>query len=168
MEESIVLSPLESENFHCLETFLYHAIFIPEGVAEPPYSIIDIPDLQVYIHRFGEYPSDIGWIASHDRAVIGAAWVRLMDDYGHVDDDIPSLAISLLPSYRSKGIGTKLLIALLNDVKKHGFKGVSLSVQRENYARGLYEKLGFVSIEENDEELKMILLFDKDEDRESD
>ncbi|MDD6038919.1 MAG: hypothetical protein PUD20_09025, partial [bacterium] len=28
--------------------------------------------------------------------VVGAVWVRIMNDYGHVDDETPSFAISLL------------------------------------------------------------------------
>lgn len=36
-----------------------------------------------------------------------------MEDYGHIDVDTPSLAISLLPEYRGQGIGTKLLSNLL-------------------------------------------------------
>jgi hypothetical protein len=31
-----------------------------------------------------------------------------MRDYGHVDDETPSFAISLVPKYRGKGIGTRL------------------------------------------------------------
>ena len=37
-----------------------------------------------------------------------------MNDYGHIDDNTPSLAISLYEEYRSKGIGTKLM----NEMKK--------------------------------------------------
>lgn len=33
---------------------------------------------------------------------IGAVWTRIMDDYGHVDDDTPSFAISLYKEYRGQ------------------------------------------------------------------
>ena len=29
------------------------------------------------------------------KKVVGAVWVRIMDDYGHIDNDTPSFAISL-------------------------------------------------------------------------
>ena len=37
-----------------LNTFLYEAIFIPEGVPAPPKEIINQPELQVYIMDFGK------------------------------------------------------------------------------------------------------------------
>ena len=40
---------------------------------------------------------------------MGAVWVRIMNDYGHVDDETPSFAISLLKEYRNYGIGTELM-----------------------------------------------------------
>ena len=42
-------------------------------------------------------------------AVIAAVWVRIMNDYGHVDAETPSLAISILRKYRNYGIGTALM-----------------------------------------------------------
>ena len=42
------------ESEYCvLDDFIYEAIFIPEGVEPPPKSIINQPDLQVYIRDFG-------------------------------------------------------------------------------------------------------------------
>ena len=37
-----------------LNTFLYEAIFIPEGVPIPPKEIINQPELQVYVKDFGK------------------------------------------------------------------------------------------------------------------
>lgn len=37
-----------------LSEFLYEAIFIPEGMDKPPKSIIEQPELQVYIEDFGK------------------------------------------------------------------------------------------------------------------
>ena len=87
-----------------LETFLYHAIYIPEGITPPPFEIINQPELQVYIKEFGEQDGDICLVAECDSKIVGAVWVRIMNDYGHVSDDMPSLAISLLPEYRGKSL----------------------------------------------------------------
>lgn len=43
----------ESE-YPILADFLYEAIFIPEGMEKPPKSIIEQPELQVYITDFGK------------------------------------------------------------------------------------------------------------------
>lgn len=141
-----------------LETFLYQAIFIPEGITPPPFEIINQPDLQVYIKEFGEQNGDICLVAECDSNIIGAVWVRIMNDYGHVSDEMPSLAISLLPEYRGKGIGTALMQSMLETVSKQGYKGISLSVQKQNYATRMYSKLGFKTIEDKDEELIMVYI----------
>ena len=117
-----------------LDTFLYYAIFIPKGVAQPPFDIIYQPDLQVYVKDFGEQKGDVCYVAECEGKIIGAVWVRIMNDYGHVSDDMPSLAISLLPEYRNNGIGTALMKKMLSSLRELGYKGVSLSVQKQNYA----------------------------------
>lgn len=67
-----------------LDDFLYEAIFIPDGVPAPPRSIIEQEDLQVYVRDFGQQPDDHCLVAECDGKVVGAVWVRLMDDYGHI------------------------------------------------------------------------------------
>ena len=79
-----------------------------------------------------------------------------MDDYGHVDDDTPSFAISLLKEYHKMGIGTQLMKRMLLHLKECGFERASLAVQKENYAVRMYKKVGFNVIDENTEEYIMI------------
>ena len=139
-----------------LDTFLYYAIFIPKGVAQPPFDIIYQPDLQVYVKDFGGQKGDVCYVAECEGRIIGAVWVRIMNDYGHVSDDMPSLAISLLPEYRNNGIGTALMKKMLSSLREFGYKGVSLSVQKQNYACSMYRKLGFKTIQDKDEEYIMV------------
>jgi ribosomal protein S18 acetylase RimI-like enzyme len=91
-----------------------------------------------------------------DGKVVGAVWTRIMNDYGHVDDETPSFAISLYKEYRGKGIGTEMMRQMLLLLKTHGYEKASLSVQKANYAVKMYEKVGFKTIEENDEEYFMV------------
>lgn len=70
--------------------------------------------------------------------VVGAVWVRIMNDYGHIDDETPSLAISLYDKYRRLVIGTALMDAMLLFLKDKGYKKISLSVQKANYAVNMY------------------------------
>ena len=44
---------IRKNEYPILTEFLYEAIFIPEGVDKPPKSIIEQPELQVYIEDFG-------------------------------------------------------------------------------------------------------------------
>ena len=53
-----------------------------------------------------------------------------MNDYGHIDDKTPSLATSLYKKYRGQGIGSSLIKEMLSLLQAHGYKRVSLSVQK--------------------------------------
>ena len=79
-----------------------------------------------------------------------------MDDYGHVDDDTPSFAISLYKEYRGRGIGTRLMKEMLSLLRMQGFGKASLAVQKANYAVRMYEALGFCTVDENEEEYIMV------------
>ncbi len=139
-----------------LDDFLYEAIFIPEGVEPPPREIIYQPELQVYVEGFGESEHDNCLAAEVNGRIVGAAWTRIMPDYGHVDDETPSFAISLYKEYRGLGIGTALMRGMLELLRDKGHKQASLAVQKANYAVKLYEKVGFKTIDENDEEFIMV------------
>lgn len=139
-----------------LDDFLYEAIFIPEGVAAPPRDIIAQEDLQVYVRDFGRWPDDHCLVAECDGRIVGAVWVRVMDDYGHVDAETPSLAISLYRDYRGQGIGTQLLQRMLDLLREKGYRQVSLSVQKANYALRMYQKAGFGPIADRGEEVLMV------------
>ena len=41
-------------------------------------------------------------------------WIRCIQGFGHLNDNIPELAMSIYPQYRNKGIGTSLLKKLFN------------------------------------------------------
>ena len=139
-----------------LDTFLYEAIFIPEGVEAPPMEIINQPELQVYVDGFGTKAGDICFVAETDGVIVGAVWVRIMDDYGHVDNETPSFAISLLKEYRGNGIGTEMMKCMLVELKDKGYKKTSLAVQKQNYAVKMYKSVGFEIVDENEEEYIMV------------
>lgn len=48
---------------------------------------MDIPEFQVYLSGFGTEKHDRGLVAEVDNHVVGAVWVRIMNDFGHVDDE---------------------------------------------------------------------------------
>lgn len=145
------------ESEYCvLNEFIYEAIFIPEGVEPPPKSIIEQPDLQVYIRNFGTEKDDICFVAETDSRIVGAVWVRDMQDYGHIADGVPSFAISLFKEYRGFGIGTELMITMLDELRQRGYEKTSLAVQKANYAVRMYKKVGFEIIDENEEEYIMV------------
>ncbi len=150
------IRPILKEEYSILEVFLYEAIFVPQGISPPPGSIIYQPELQVYVNGFGTKKDDIGLIAEIDNKPVGAVWVRIMNDYGHIDDDTPSFAISLYKDYRGMGIGTALMKEMLRILKDRGYNQASLAVQKANYAVKMYQKTGFEIVDENEEEYIML------------
>lgn len=146
---------IRKSEYEILEDFLYEAIYVPRGTDKPPKSIINKPELQVYIENFGK-EDDWCLVAEVKDKIVGAVWVRIMNDYGHIDDETPSFAIAVYEEYRHLGIGTELMRAMLKLLKDKGYKKASLSVQKANYAVGLYRKAGFEVVDENMEEYIMV------------
>jgi ribosomal protein S18 acetylase RimI-like enzyme len=130
------------------------------------------PLLQPYAQNFGEQKGDIGVVALEQRAggeepmAIGAAWVRFLPGVGFAtahlkkDDDneefqvvhgLPELAISCLPEYRGRGVGSSLLRTLCAKVQEtSNYQGIVLSCRDNNPALRLYERVGFVKVEGSD------------------
>ena len=152
----VTIRKIQKQEYPLLDNFLYEAIFIPKGIEPPPKTIITSPELQIYVEHFGESKDDCGLVAEVDGKIVGAVWVRIMNDYGHIDDETPSLAISLYKEYRGFGIGTAMMKEILTLLKLHGYSRVSLSVQKANYAAKMYLKIGFEIVRENEEEYIMV------------
>ena len=150
---------IKETEYHLLNDFLYEAIFLPEGVAPPPRSIVNTPELQVYVENFGTQAHDRALLAETHNNVVGAVWVRIMHDYGHIDDKTPSFAISLYKEYRGFGIGTEMMRKMLAVLKNSGYEKASLAVQKANYAVKMYRRLGFEIVDENAEEYIMMIQF---------
>ena len=147
---------LRQEEAGLLKDFLYEAIFIPEGAESPPRDIVEKPELRVYTDGFGARPGDNCLVAEIDGRVVGAVWTRIMDDYGHIDDETPSFAISLYQPYRGQGIGTRLMREMLSLLKAQGYERASLAVQKANYAVKMYQSVGFRTVDQNEKEYIMV------------
>ncbi len=113
-----------------------------ESSLEP---VQQLPDLARYAQDWGRV-GDCGYGAWVGEKSVGAAWVRCFPKsdrgYGYVSEEIPELAIAVLPAYRGQGIGTQLLQVLLKQVNQ-SYSGMSLSVRSGNPAIALYTRLGF-------------------------
>lgn len=118
-------------------------------------------ELPRYIEDWGR-PGDVGLVAEEGGQRVGAAWYRLYaaerPGFGFVDEDTPELSIALIPEARGRGIGTTLLIALLDRAREDGHEQISLNAELTNPARRLYERLGFVKVEIVDEDYQTMLL----------
>jgi len=64
----------------------------------------------------------------------------------HLPGDLRIVDIALLPRYRGRGIGSRLLADVIAEAEKAGCS-VSLHVENRNPAARLYERLGFVVVD---------------------
>jgi ribosomal protein S18 acetylase RimI-like enzyme len=110
------------------------------------------PDLSRYAENWGRI-GDMGFVAHIDETPIGAAWLRLWSDdnrgYGYLSNTIPELAIAVLPTHRGQGVGTQLLIQILETAHTL-FPAISLSVRADNPVVTLYQRSGFIKVEETE------------------
>ncbi|MDR0306687.1 MAG: GNAT family N-acetyltransferase [Chitinispirillales bacterium] len=140
---SVIIREMTSEEYPLLEDFLYNAVFLPPGADPVPRDIIFEPEIYIYIDGFGSKQGDYAVTAMTNGNIAGAAWTRIIPAYGHVDEDTPELAISVLPQYRGQGIGTMMMTHLFELLREHGYSRTSLSVQKDNPAVRFYKRLGY-------------------------
>ena len=128
------IRPMTRAEFPLLSGFLYEAIFIPEGAAPPPRTVLLSPPLRDYVAGFGSRRDDRALVAEAAGRVVGAVWVRCGAGFGRVAEGVPELAAALDPACRGRGVGTRLLRAMLRLLADEGYPAVSLSVQKANPA----------------------------------
>jgi ribosomal protein S18 acetylase RimI-like enzyme len=115
----------------------------PEELAANPYH-------SRYIDGWAR-DGDAGVVADQDGRPVGAAWYRTFTvgepGYGFLNQETPEISIAVEPDRRGQGVGTALLRALCRRARQDGIEALSLSVERDNPALHLYERLGFVEVE---------------------
>ena len=154
-----IIRPLQTSERPLLSDFLYEAIYQRDWETPIPRSVLEQPEISVFIEDFGK-PDDLCLVAVVDEQIIGAVWTRILSGavkgFGNVDEHTPEFAISLFRQYRGKGIGTRLMLAMLAELKEKEYQQVSLAVQKDNYAVEMYKNVGFHIVAENEEEYIMI------------
>lgn len=148
----IKIRPIQQSDRDFLWDMLFEMIYFPEGEEKPnKEEFLNQLNISKYLNGFCLKTSDAGFIAEDEKnQLVAAAWFRLFDNdnkgYGYINDDIPELSIAVLKEYRGKGVGTKMLKALIEKAKLDGYPSISLSVDPENSAYRLYVKEGFVKV----------------------
>jgi GNAT superfamily N-acetyltransferase len=91
--------------------------------------------------------TDLGVVAEAGPQPVGAAWVRFFPAgepaYGLVSAGVPELTLGVAAPWRGRGVGRALLRAAAAAAARAGIGRISLSVERKNFARGLYLSEGY-------------------------
>jgi ribosomal protein S18 acetylase RimI-like enzyme len=161
MTADAALRPLEGADVEHVKWCLYQAVaWDPERELLPFELTIEHPELARY-HRGWGRPGDLGVVAESGGRVVGVALARLFteEDHGHgyVDDETPELAVAVAESRRGDGLGTRLLNELAGAAREAGFARLSLSVDGENPALRLYERLGYRELARDEDGIRMLL-----------
>jgi len=151
-----IIREMQPHEYYLLEEFLYEAIFQKDEDNLLPKSIIEKPELKVYIDNFGREKDDYCLCAEIEGKIIGAVWVRNINGYGSVDEITIEFAISLYKDFRGYGIGTEMMKKMIEHLIHAGYSKASLAVQKDNYAFKMYLDVGFQIVDENSDEYIMV------------
>jgi GNAT superfamily N-acetyltransferase len=151
--------PAGAEDFTFLATMLGEAAVWRSDKPTPTADqVLADPRYAMYLAGWPRQ-RDYGLVAEQD-GLLGAAWYRTYTEashgYGFISEDVPELSIAVVASRRHEGIGRRLLIDLVNASVDEGYPALSLSVREQNPARGLYESVGFVTIEKHGSSWTMV------------
>jgi GNAT superfamily N-acetyltransferase len=126
---------------------LYTAVSWDPKRQLPPLGVALEHSQALRYHRDWGRPGDIAVVAELDGEIAGVAYCRLFTDadHGHdyVDDETPEVAVAVREGRRGRGLGARLMNELAQAALAAGFSRLSLSVDADNPARSLDERLGY-------------------------
>jgi ribosomal protein S18 acetylase RimI-like enzyme len=146
------IRPVTPDDIPFLWDMIYLASRMPEDGATSSEAARNQPHVNIYVKEWGR-PGDFGLIAYDPQSSrkLGAAWVRFLTEdksyYGYYDEETPALAIAVLPEMKGKGVGSALLSQLIERLRTE-VPGIVLTVRNDNPARHLYERMGFIAIDQ--------------------
>jgi GNAT superfamily N-acetyltransferase len=155
-----VIRPAGEADLPHLQRALYEAVAWNPQRELPPYEVVIAhPELARYHEGWGRR-GDLAVIAERDGDIVGASLCRLFTEenhgHGYVDDETPELAVAVWDGHRGEGIGTRLMGAIEVAARAAGFSRLSLSVDADNPARRLYDRLGYQELSVDDEGVRML------------
>lgn len=135
----------------------------PGGTVRPVTDLMEMPDTWPYVDAWPQQ-SDFGLVMEFEQPV-GAAWWRYVTaaqpGYGFIDEAVPEISIGVADGCRGEGIGRSLLLGLITEGSSRGITGLGLSVEPENPALRLYERLGFEAVGGTGGSITLLLRLDE-------
>jgi len=153
---------LRADEVSFLKDMLYMAIaWNPERqLPLPKAELLDLPQLTIFHEGWGR-EGDTALVAELEGQPVGLVWYRFFTEdvhgEGFVDEATPEVAIAVVEGQRGNGIGAALMQAIHERARADGVARVSLSVDHDNPARRLYERVGYVDVAEGDERMVLDL-----------
>ena len=117
-----------------------------------------MPKVTRWLEDWGR-AGDAGVVAWDGGRRLGAAWCRVLAEVLARDAEgrpVPELAIAVAPEHRGRGVGACLLDGLARAASGVGHTAVSLTVNAQNPALRLYERVGFEVVGREGDRLTMV------------
>ena len=157
----VEIRDLRADELPFLRDMLHAALdWKPNRWLPPKFVLLRIPQVSMFHKQWGR-AGDTALVAEDECGLLGLVWYRFFTDDEHgegfVDEDTPELAIAVVDTHRSRGIGMQLMEAIHERARADGVAQISLSVDLDNPARRLYERLGYVELEPGGEDERMVL-----------
>ena len=137
---SVAIVPItedHAESFHaCLDAVAREKKFLAQVEALP------LERVQAFVRE--SVASGAAQFVAVDGGLV-AGWCDIFPGWAQAISHCGSLGMGLLPDYRGKGIGHRLLLACLAKARANGITRVELEVRADNErAIKLYERMGFI------------------------
>jgi GNAT superfamily N-acetyltransferase len=133
---------LTTDDAEALVPFVAMAAFPPGR--DLPAEALEMPPVRRWLDGWGD---ELGVVWEDDGHVVAAAWARVVDPVLARDNTgqaLPEVIISVDEESRGKGLGRRLMEALMRRAYAEGHAGLALTVSERNpVAVRLYEHLGF-------------------------
>jgi GNAT superfamily N-acetyltransferase len=157
----VEIRDLRADEIGFLRDMLYAALkWNPKRRLPPKALLLRLPQLTMFYEGWGR-PGDTGLVAELAGRPVGLAWYRFFTEKvhgeGYVDEATPEVAIAVADGHRGSGLGTQLMEAIHERARADGVAQISLSVDHDNPARRLYERLGYVEVAPGDERMVLRL-----------
>jgi GNAT superfamily N-acetyltransferase len=157
----VEIRDLRADETAFLGDMLYAALkWNPKRRLPPKALLLRIPQLTMFHESWGR-PGDTALVAEEDGRLLGLVWYRFFTEKVHgegfVDEDTPELAVAVVDGERGRGLGTALMEAIHARARAEGVARISLSVDHDNPARRLYERIGYVEVAPGDERMVLDL-----------
>ena len=162
--DALIVRDGSGEDLAFMRRMLYEAVNRP-GSDWPPFEdCMEEPRNRRHWVGWLTREDDVGVIAELSRTPVGAAWVRRMreDELRPLDDPaVPVLAIGVESEYRGRGIGGRLMTALLDRARNAGTRAIDLDTGSFNEAAvKLYHSHGFVDTGYHGDGIRMRISLD--------
>jgi ribosomal protein S18 acetylase RimI-like enzyme len=161
VSHAVEIRDLRPDETALLQDMLCTALAWRPGVELPPRAwLLEHPQVAPFHTAWGR-EGDVGLVAEEDGTAIGLAWCRSFTEgehgEGYVDEETPEVAVAVVEGHRGRGVGTALMVAIHARARADGRRRISLSVDHDNPARRLYERLGYVAMATDEDDDRMVL-----------